>query len=115
MANYRPRGPFAVPFRVLIPTETQAKGVTIKTYTDSGYTYMGNFRTFGGTEQTVNGVYSVVNTATLETWYTDKITADCRIVLADTGEAFEVMGTPEDIERRHQFLLAKLKGVEGNG
>lgn len=114
MANYRPSGPFAVPFEVKIPTETQIKGATVKSYTDSGAVYMGSFRTFGGTEQTVNGVYSVVNTATLETWYTDTIKADCRIVLKDTGEVFEVMGTPEDIDRRHQFLLVKLKGVDGN-
>jgi head-tail adaptor len=114
MAKYKPSGPFVVPFHILSPSKTQVKGVGVKSYVDSGVTFFGAFRTFGGTENVTDGVYVVKNTATLETWYTPELTAAARIVLQDTGEAFEVRGTPEDIERRHQYMIAKLEGVSGD-
>ena len=115
MAGYTPRSPFAVPFRIETATKTAVKGVAVKTYKDTGNVYFGAFKTFGGTESVTDGVYAVINTATLETWYTPELTASARVILADTGEVFEVAGTPEDIDRRHQHMIAKLKGVEADG
>lgn len=114
MAAYRPNAPFVVPFTIYNATKTTDKGVAVKTWIAEDGTYMGSFRTFGGTEAVKDGIYSVINTATLETWFTPLITASSRIVLVETGETYEVVGTPEDIERRHQFMLVKLKGVEAD-
>lgn len=112
MANYRPSGPFDVPMFLFIPTSTTAKGSTKNIYPESGELIYCTFRTFGGTETTVNGVLVVENTATIETWYRPDIKSDC--VLKDvSGLSYEILGTPEDIEQRHQFLRFKVRAIKG--
>lgn len=109
---YRPSLPFTVPMLLYIPTSTTVKGSTKKTYPAQGETIFCSFRTFGGTETTVDGVLSVENTAVVETWYRPDIKSDCR--LTDTGGlAYEILGTPEDIEQRHQFLRFKIRAIKG--
>jgi SPP1 family predicted phage head-tail adaptor len=112
MANYKPRTPFNVPMFLYIPTTTTVKGSEKKTYPAQGETIFCSFRTFGGTETTVNGVLVVENTATVETWYRPDIKSDC--VLKDvSGLSYEILGTPEDIEQRHQFLRFKVRAIKG--
>lgn len=65
-------------------------------------------------DREVNGLYSVEDTAIIETWYRPDIKADCRIVLLESGDVYEVLGKPEDIELRHQFLKFKVHAVEGD-
>ena len=116
---YKPHTPYNVPFRILTPTVTVEKGNREKSFSESETTFFCSFRTFGGSESTVNGVYSVVDTATLETWYTPELTANVRIRILPTdgsseiGDVYEVMGTPENIEMRNQYLLCKVKRVAG--
>lgn len=109
---YRPNEPFAVPMSLYIPTTTTSKGSAKKTYPKTGEQIFCRFRTFGGTETTVNGVLVVENTATVETWYRPDIKSDC--VLKDvSGLSYEILGTPEDIEQRHQFLRFKVRAIKG--
>ena len=110
---YRPNEPFAVPMSLYIPTTTTSKGSAKKTYPKTGEQIFCRFRTFGGTETTVNGVLVVENTATVETWYRPDIKSDC--VLKDvSGLSYEILGTPEDIEQRHQFLRFKVRAIKGS-
>ena len=99
---------------LLVPTVETVHGVDVKEYpaVSSGVRFNGTFRTFMGSERNVNGVYSVADTGTIETWYRPDIKADCRIVLPD-GEVYEVYGTPEDIDRRHQFLVFRVQRIAG--
>ena len=115
MKSYRPTTPFSTALILLIPTLSQVSGVNTKTYPTlaKGVPFNGSFKTFGGTETTENGVYSVIDTATIETWYRPDIKADCRIVDAETGVEYEILGTPEDIQHRHQFLKFKIRAVKG--
>jgi hypothetical protein len=95
-----------------IPTTTTSKGSAKKTYPAQGEQIFCRFRTFGGTETTVNGVLVVENTATIETWYRPDIKSDC--ILKDvSGLSYEILGTPEDIEQRHQFLRFKVRAIKG--
>ena len=113
MADYKPQSPFSVPFKIGTPTVTTVKGVPVKTYTESATVYFGTFRTFGGTESVKDGLYSVIDTATLETWYTPDLKASSRVHLLESDELYEVVGTPEDIQKRHQYLKARLQAVKG--
>lgn len=117
MANYthtyKPQTPFTVPFKILKPTLTTTKGTPTKKFTPSETVYFCSFRTFGGTELTENGVYSVVDTATIETWFTDEITADCRIHNLQNGQVYEVIGTPENINMRNQYLKLRVRAIKG--
>lgn len=113
MADFKPAFPFATPAEILVPTYTTEKGTRKKTYPATGIRINCSFKTFGGTETTVNDVYAVVNTATIETWYRPEIKADCRIRILTSGDVYEIIGSPENIEQRNQFLKIKVKAVEG--
>lgn len=113
MSEYRPSEPFTVPLMLLIPTNNTAKGSTKKVYPDEGEIIFCSFKTYGGTETTSNGVLVVEDTANVETWYRPDITSNCRIKLADTGEVYEIIGKPENINRRNKYLKFKVKAVTG--
>ena len=80
---------------------------------NDGVLIYGNFRTFGGTERDVNGLYSIENTATIETWFRPDIKSNCRIGIPETGEIYEILGEPENIGMRSQYL--RLKVIQHKG
>lgn len=120
MANYKPDLDNQIPLVLLTPTTTKVSGVVKNTYPtvdealqDNNNIFYGSFKTYGGTERDVNGVYSIIDTANIETWYRPDIKANCRIARANDGAIFEIIHEPEDINQRHQFLKFKVKRVKG--
>ena len=105
--------PFTKPFKIQTPTVTTVKGVPVKTFKDSDAVYFGTFKTFLGTESVKDGLYSVIDTGTLETWFTPELKASCRVHFMDDGTVYEVAGTPEDIRSRGQYMKVRLKGLQG--
>ena len=113
-AYYRPNNPFNVPMKVCVPTIEVVKGVRKKKFDNNqSFTIVGSFKSYGGTETVVNGVLSVVDTAEVECWYNPLIKSDCEIVICESGERYELLGKPEDISMRHQFLKFKVKRIAG--
>lgn len=112
MAEYKPKGPFNVPMFLFIPTTTTKKGSTKKIYLDTGELIYCTFRTFGGTERINNDVLVIEDTGIIETWFRPDIKADCRLKDAD-GIEYEILGTPENINKRNQYLRFKIKAVRG--
>lgn len=110
---YKPTTSFTVPMQLLIPEWKTIAGVRKKVYPETGELIYGNFRTFGGTETTVNDVYGVESTATIETWYRPDIKSDCVILLLATNERYEILGQPENIEMRNMFLKFKVRLIGG--
>lgn len=115
MARFRLITPFNVPMLLLIPSDEMVKGVKKKTYPDiaAGIPFNASFRTFGGTELQENGVYVTRDTATVQTWYRPDIKAGCRVAVAGTDEVYEIIGTPENINRRNQWLQFKIERLAG--
>ena len=115
--GYRPKTPFNVAMRLLNPTYSTVKGVKKTTYPEpkTAPLIFGSFRTFGGSDSTENGVYTVVDTATIETWYRPDIKSDSRIYVVDTERSYEIIGSPEDIEMRHQYYVFRVEAVGSNG
>ena len=113
MAQYRPALPFTTPLILKIPTYQKSGGVRTKVIPAEGETIFGTFRTYGGTERNVDGLYSIVDTAEVETWFRPDITSDCIIELADTGAQYEILNEPENIFRRNQFLKFKVQRIKG--
>lgn len=109
--SYRPSEPFVTPAELFNPTYETVKGVTRKVYPETGQRIFCSFKTYGGTESNVNGQLVVVDTANVETWYRPDITSASMIRLG--AKSYEVMGEPEDIEQRHQFLKFKVRAVTG--
>lgn len=112
MANYKPSGPFDVPMFLFIPTATTIKGSTKKAYPEEGELIYCTFRTFGGTEKVVNDVLTVENTAVIETWFRPDIKADCQLE-DSAGLRYEILGTPENINQRNQYLKFKIRAIRG--
>ena len=115
MKAYQPSSPFSVLMYLLIPQYQKKIGVETKIFPNvsNGIEINGNFKTFGGTERSENGVYSIIDTATIETWYRPDITSDCRIYVPQTESIWEIINEPENINLRNQFLKFKVKRVHG--
>lgn len=115
MANYRPQFDNTIPMLLLIPQYTTKHGVAYKTYpnVDNGVMFYGNFKTYGGTERNVDGLYSIDDTASIETWFRPDIKSDCRIVLPWTGAEYEIINEPENVNMRNQFLKFKVRRIKG--
>lgn len=115
MAAFKPTAAFTVALMLLQPTYSKVQGVTKKSFPalEEGVLFYGNFKTYGGTERDVNGVFSVEDTAVIETFYRPDIKTDCRIGVPATGAIYEVFGEPENINMRNQFLKFKVKRAKG--
>ena len=115
MAAFRPALPFSTALVVLKPTYSKVAGVRTKVLPDlaDGFEINASFKTYGGTEKTVDGIYSIVDTAQVETWFRPDITSDCVIVLANTGAQYEILNEPENIDQRNQFLKFKVQRIKG--
>ena len=115
MANYRLPLDNTIPLLLLIPTYATVSGVPTKTFpkVSEGVLFYGNFKTYGGTERDINGLYSIEDTAVIETWYRPDITSDCRICVPSTGAIYEIWHQPENIAMRNQFLKFKVKRIKG--
>lgn len=104
--------PYTTAVELYIPTYTTVKGVPTKEYPETGIRLNCSFKTYGGTEMTENGLLSVVDTATVETWYRPDIKSDCRLQILQTGETYEIIGKPENINMRNQFMKFKVRAIE---
>ena len=113
MAQYRPTLPFTTALTIYKPTYSKIDGVNVKVYPKNGVNIFASFRTFGGTDANINGVYSVIDTADIETWFTPDITSDCLIEVTATGAKYHIIGEPENINMRNQFLKFKVQRDKG--
>lgn len=115
---FRPSAVFSQAMVLLIPEYKKIHGTQTKVYPEISEAgedklFFGNFKTYGGSDRTVNGIFVIEDTAIIETWYRPDITPECAIALPDTGEIFEITGVPEDIERRHQYLRIRVQAYKG--
>lgn len=113
MKTFKPSYPFNCAVYLLKPTYTTSHGVTKKTYAETGDVYNVSFRTFGGSENTNNDLYTIENTAIIETWYDPNIKSDCRIKVISTNNTYEILGDVENINMRNQFVKFKVRIVKG--
>ena len=120
MSDYRLEIKNPIPLVLLVPNIKNINGVNKKSYPsikeaikDENNLFFGSFKTYGGTEKNINGVYSIEDTANIETWYRPDIQSNCRIARANDNAIFDIINEPEDINQRHQFLKFKVKRLKG--
>ena len=113
MSEYKPSAPFTVPIKLLSPTYETVKGVRKKVYPTDGDLLWCSFKTYGGTERNVNEVYSIEDTANVETFFRPDIKSDCQIMLAESGATYEIINEPEDIDMRHKYCKFKVRRIKG--
>jgi SPP1 family predicted phage head-tail adaptor len=108
---YRPRSPFTTVVELHNCVTEKVLGVVTKKYTKVDDIFC-TFKTYGGTETTSNDLLVVNDTAEIETWYRPDITSSSQIKLGD--KLYEVIGQPENIEMRNQFMKFKVQAVRGD-
>lgn len=114
MKEFKPNTPYATPFFLMKTIKAKrVKGVEVKEYEREEKPRFCSFKTFGGTEKEINGTIVVENTATVETWFTPDIKASGTIEV--NGIKYEIIGTPENINMRNQFMQFKVKAIKGGG
>lgn len=114
-ANYMPKEIqiLRTPVKLLIPNGSgRYNGVARPTYPSDGDVIYVHWKSYGGTETTVNGVYSILDTAVITTWYRPDIAANCRILRED-GAIYEMMSEPEDVDMSHRYLRFKVQRIKG--
>lgn len=99
------------PAELLIPSYSKYNGVSKKSFPDKGELIFINFKSRGGTDSVVDGVYSVIDTAEIVTWYDPRIKSDCRIRVE--SDVYDIKGDPEDVERQHVHMILKVEKVSG--
>lgn len=113
---YKPAGvgAFATAVKLQKRIATKVSGALEFTYEDASDPILNcNFKTYGGTETVVNGSLVILNTATLVTWYRQDIQAADRILLLQDNSVWEVLGEPENIDMRNQYLILKIRKISG--
>lgn len=113
MAEFKPSFPFSTPIELLIPSYTKQKGVDVKSFPAVGIRLNCSWKTYGGTETTTNDLFTVIDTAIVETWYRPDIKSECRVRLLSSGEVYEIIGKPENVNKRNQFVKFKVRAVKG--
>lgn len=99
--------------KLLIPTVyTNVNGVRRPTYPVDGEIIFVNWKAYGGTETTVNGVYSIIDTAHIVTRYRPDIAANCRLLRED-GKIYEIISEPENTEMNNKYCEFKVQRVKG--
>jgi head-tail adaptor len=99
--------------RLQQPTIDTRYGVSTKVWQDTRLVIRANFKSYGGTERIVNDVLTVEDTAQIVCWFHPDIKGDCRLVRLTDNAVFEILGEPENIEMRNQFLKFKVRRVKG--
>ena len=105
--------PFRTHFVLMSPSYEKVNGVQKRVLEPAGDLFCSQ-RSYGGTEHVVNGVWTIEDTLTLQTWYRPDITTGS-VLKDDSGALWEMYTTPEDIDGSHRFLQFKVKRYKGDG
>lgn len=112
MSRYNPPSRLDCAVTLLVPAQSERLGAVTKKWPESGPVIQCSWKTYGGTEQTVNGMLVIADTAVMECWYNPLVTSGCRVRL-ESGALYEVIGEPEDIDQRHQHMRVRLERTKG--
>lgn len=112
MSDYKPNLPYNVPAKLLHATWSNVNGVNTKSFVEGEQIFI-SAKSYGGTEKIVDNQYVIVDTLVIETWFRPDITSDDRIQLLDDNSIWEILNSPEDIDRRHQYLKFKVQRIKG--
>jgi hypothetical protein len=110
--QYQPQVPFAVPAMHLKRKTEKINGVNQETFTESGMFYC-SAKSYGGTERIVNDVFVIEDTWQIDTWYNPAFGKGDRIRFLDDGSEFELLASPENINRRGQYMRFKVSRIGG--
>lgn len=114
--SYRPNSmdELRTPVKLLVPKNEKHNGVPVNIYPDGGDLLFVNWKTYGGAESVVNGVLSIIDTATVTTWFRPDIRPDCQLLRED-GKTYRIISEPENCDLGNMYCRFKVERVKGGG
>ena len=113
MSEFTPDLPFRTPFKILKRSIKKVNGVNQEKFTEQKETLYCTAKSYGGTEKIINDVYTIVDTLTFQTYYTPAISKGDKILLLDDNSEYEVLASPENINRANKWLVFKGERFSG--
>lgn len=110
--QYMPQVPFNVPCEWLQRSIKKVNGANQPTFTKKTLFYC-SAKSYGGTEKTINGVYVIEDTWQIDTWFNPDFNKGDRIRFLDDNSEFEILASPENINRRGQYMRFKVTRIGG--
>lgn len=109
---YKPSFPYNVKAQILKATTENKRGVVVKSFTE-GESFFCSCKAYGGTEKIINDKYVIDDTMIVETYYRNDISGKDKIKLLDDNSEWEILNTPENIDRLNKWLKFKIKRING--
>ena len=110
--QYQPQVPFNVPAMLLKQTIKKVNGVNQEKFTEKTMFYC-SAKSYGGTEKVVNDVYVIEDTWQIDTWFSPDFSKGDRIRFLDDNTEYEIIASPENINRRGQYMRFKASRIGG--
>lgn len=110
--QYQPQVPFNVPAMHLKRSVKKVNGVNQETFTEKSMFYC-SAKSYGGTEKMVNNVYVIEDTWTVDAWFNPDFARGDRIRFFDDNREFEILASPESINKRGQYMRFKVRAIGG--
>ena len=110
--GYQPQVPFNVPCMLLKHSISKVNGVNQPTFEEKTMFYC-SAKSYGGTEKIVNDVFVIEDTWQIDTWFNPSICKGDRIRFLDDGSEYEILASPENINRRGQYMRFKVRRIGG--
>lgn len=108
---FKPTLPYDIVCQWLVPKFEKVNGVNKISYSDGEY-FCCRMKSYGGREQTINDVYSIIEQWNVETYYNPEVNGHYRIKIVNDGSVWEILANPENVEMRNKFMLFKIERVK---
>jgi hypothetical protein len=112
MAEYKPQLPFNVAAMLLKRSMQKVNGANQPTFTEKTMFYCAA-KSYGGTEKVVNGIVVIEDTWQIDTWYNPNFGKGDRIRFIGEDNEYEILASPENINRRGQYMRFKVRSIGG--
>lgn len=112
--DYKANLPFSTPAKHLKRGDKPEKinGVTQYPYTE-GAEFFCSAKSYGGTEKVVNGVSVIEDTWQIDAYYNPDFGKGDRIRFLDDNKVYEILASPENINRQGKFMRFKVVAIGG--
>ena len=111
--QYEANLPFDIPALHLKRSLEKVNGTNQEIFTEAQEPFFCSAKSYGGTEKQVNGVTVIEDTWIVDTFYNPDFGKGDKIRFLDDGTEFKILASPENINRRGQYMRFKVSHVGG--
>ena len=110
--DYKANLPFSTPAKLLKRNVNKINGVNQETFTE-GAEFFCSAKSYGGTEKVVNGVSVIEDTWQIDAYFNPDFGKGDRIRFLDDNKVYEILASPENINRQGKFMCFKVVAIGG--